>query len=167
MKAQSLPQESNPDYVQTMATVNHVVSKNNYTSSLTLDSSASLPIGIYKQIGQATYIIAVDSARFLPTGASCSAYMAISLPGMNDSIAFAARNIGINPKGVLAGNVGNSKLLLVSNHRIRVSPKITLVLKNDGNNYVEWNCNGFQAINLKGYFEFSGTMLEPDNPNPT
>lgn len=147
-----------------MATVNKVANSNNYVGALTIDSSASLPIGIYKQIGQATYIIAVDSARFLPAGASCSAYMAIALPGMADSIAFAAKNIGINPKGVLSGNVGSSRLLLVSNHRIKLSPKITMVLKNDGHNYVEWNCNGFQAINLKGYFEFSGTMLEPDSP---
>ncbi len=167
VKAQTLPQQSDVTYAQTMATVNHVANNNNFTSSLLLDSNASLPIGIYKQIAGATYIIAIDSARFLPNGASCSAFMALALPGMADSLAFAAKNIGINPKGVLAGNIGNSKLMLVSTHRIRVSPKVTLVLKNDGHNYVEWNCNGFQAINLKGYFEFSGTMLEPDSQNST
>lgn len=165
--SQLLPQENSILFKQTNSVFNKVIEKNNFTNTIPLDSSASLPIGIHKQIGQSTYIIAIDSAKFLPNAASCNAYMLIGLPGIADSLAFAAKNIGINPKGVLSGNSGNSKLQLVSNHIIHISPKIKLILKNDGNNYVEWNCNGFQAINIKGYFEFSETILEPETKSST
>jgi hypothetical protein len=165
LSAQQLPQNNSQLFAETMGTVDKVNQGQNYTNSYNGESSASLPLGIIKQIGQTTYIIAVDSAQFFPNYAKCSAYMAIGLPGMLDTIAFAAKNIAINPKGVLGGSIGNSKLLLVSDHRIRISPKVTMILKNDGSNYVEWNCNGFQAINIKGYFEFSKTILVPENAN--
>ncbi len=84
-----------------MAVCTNVQKNQNYTSNYALDSLASLPIGIHKQIGGATYIIAIDSARFLPNEAKCSAFMALALPGMPDSMAFAAKNIGFNPKGVM------------------------------------------------------------------
>lgn len=94
------PQETDALYIQTMSTVTKVAKTNNYIGAFTLDSTASLPIGIYKQIGQASVIVCVDSAVFKPQGANCSAYIALALPGMRDSLAFAAKNIGINPKGV-------------------------------------------------------------------
>jgi len=56
----------------------------------------------------------------------------------------------------------NTKLLLVSEHRISLGPKVAMILKPDGYNYVEWDCNGFQSVNLKGYFEFDPGMIYPD-----
>jgi hypothetical protein len=124
------------------------------------DSISSLPIGIVKQLGVIKYAICIDSARFTPGMSKFSAYAAIEMPGTGKKMAFAAKNIGFNPKGVYSTN--NSKLMLVSEHRIKISPKVVMILKPDGTNYVEWDCNGFKTINLKGYFEFSNTMLIPD-----
>lgn len=124
------------------------------------DSITSLPIGLVKNIGVIKYTICVDSARFTTGMSKFSAYAAIEMPGTGKKMAFAAKNIGFNPKGVYSSN--NSRLMLVSEHRIKISPKVVMVLKPDGTNYVEWDCNGFKTINLKGYFEFSNTMLIPD-----
>ncbi len=157
------PQYTSPDYIEAMSAYNSTVNQNRLVNQLPIDSAASLPIGIVKQIGQTRFIVAIDSGSFRSSNAFCSAFIAIGLPGMKDTMAFAAKNIGINPKGVLSGNIGNSKLMLVSNHRIKFGPKVTMVLKNDGTNYVDWNCNGFQSFHIKGYFEFSNTILEPDS----
>jgi len=163
-QSQSLVQEQHPDYAETMAAHAFVVKTNRFTDNLINDTSASLPIGIRKNIGNSIYIIAIDSARFLPGEAKLSAFMAVSFPGSPDTIAFAAKNIGFNPKGILSETSGNSRLMLVSRHIIRLGPKVNMLLENDGNNYVEWNCNGFQAIHLKGHFLFNKGMLEPENP---
>jgi hypothetical protein len=125
------------------------------------DSLASLPIGIRKEIAGTTYIIAIDSAEFTPTGAYFNAYMAMEFPGCDERIAFAAKHIKFNPKGVLGGE--QAKLALVSEHRIAMGPNSTLYLPKDGSNYVEWDCNGFKAVNLHGAFLFNKEKLIPVN----
>ncbi|MBI3510467.1 MAG: hypothetical protein HY064_07365 [Bacteroidetes bacterium] len=124
------------------------------------DSAASLPFGIVKEIGSTRYVIAIDSAKFKTNNATFSAFMALEFPGATQKLCFSAQNINFNPKGVMPGP--NTKLVLVSEHRISIGPKVTLVLKPDGYNYVEWDCNGFQSVNLKGYFEFDPGMIYPD-----
>lgn len=127
------------------------------------DSSANLPFGIVKEVGATRYIICIDSAEYRNNSASMSAYMAMEFPGSQQMLCFSAQNIAFNPRGVMPGP--NTKLVLVSEHRIALGPKITMVLKPDGFNYVEWDCNGFTAVNLKGYFEFDPGMIYPDPDN--
>jgi hypothetical protein len=145
---------------QVLSILNKVQSENRTVTSLCNDSSAALPFGLVKTIGTTEYIIAIDSARFGQSASFYSAYMAMELPNSDKKICFAAKNIGFNPKGVMPGL--GSRLVLVSEHRIAMGPKVTMVLKPDGSNYVEWNCNGFQAVNLKGYFEFEPATIYPD-----
>ena len=147
------------DYV--LSICNKVEEDNRLVGNLNPDSVSSLPIGIVKEIGITRYIIAIDSAKFKPNGAYFNAYMALEFPGSDQKIAFEARNILFNPKGVAMGY--NTRLVLVSETRIRIGPKLSLVLKPDGHNYVEWDCNGFHSVNLKGYFEFSPGMIYPDS----
>ncbi|MGZ3941896.1 MAG: hypothetical protein ACXVOH_07370 [Bacteroidia bacterium] len=151
---------SNPNYVEAMSVTGKVASANNYVGNLNQDSLATLPFGIIKEIGTTRYAICLDSAVFEPGVAHYHAYMAIDFPGSTEKIAFIAKNVAFNPKGVIPGN--NTRLVLASDQKINIGPKITLTLKADGNNYVEWDCNGFKAINLKGYFAFQNTMLRPD-----
>ncbi len=156
---ETVPQD-NPLYQEVLAITDKVEKENLIAGNFPSESTASLPFGIAKTIAGTSYVIAIDNAVFKTNEATCSAYMAINLPGAMDKIAFAAKNIGINPKGVMSTN--NSRLVLVSDHRIRISKNVVLVLKNDGSNYIEWDCNGFKTVNLKGYFEFSNTILIPD-----
>ena len=142
---------------------NKVEAEDKLVGNMNPDSAANLPFGIVKEIGATRYIICVDSAKYLTNSATMSAYMAMEFPGSTQKICFSAQNIAFNPKGVMPGP--NTKLVLVSEHRISLGPKITMVLKPDGYNYVEWDCNGFSAVNLKGYFEFDPGMIYPDPDN--
>ncbi|MGZ3863894.1 MAG: hypothetical protein ACXVPN_06010 [Bacteroidia bacterium] len=151
---------SNPNYIETMSVTEKVASTNNYVGNLNEDSLTTLPFGIIKEIGTTRYVIAIDSAVFQPNVARYHAYMAIDFPGSSEKIAFIAKNIAFNPKGVIPGN--NTRLVLASDQKINIGPKISLSIKADGNNYIEWDCNGFKAINLKGNFEFHNSMLKPD-----
>ena len=123
------------------------------------DSMPSLPIGIAKEVGQTMVIIAIDSAYFLSDGAYFSAYMALDFPNADVPLAFAAKDIKFNPKGIIGGE--QSKLMLVSEHLIDVGPNTKLLLPDDGSNYVRWSCNGFESVNLHGYFLFEDGMLSP------
>ncbi|CAN5269824.1 hypothetical protein BH09BAC5_BH09BAC5_09640 [soil metagenome] len=140
--------------------LNKVETENRFAGNMNPDSAASLPFGIVKEIGATRYVIAIDSAKFQTSQAHFSAYMAMEFPGSTEKICFSAQNIAFNPKGVMPGP--NTKLVLVSEHRISVGPHVTLVLKPDGFNFVEWDCNGFSAVNLKGYFEFDPGIIYPD-----
>ena len=163
--SQMPPPQSNPLADEVFSICDKVQSEGRIAGNLPEDDNASLPMGIAKTIAGTQYVIAIDSARFFPNKALCSAFMAVDLPGAMDRIAFAAKNIAINPKGVMSS--ANSRLMLVSEHHIKISQKVMLILKNDGTNYIEWDCNGFKTINLKGYFEFSNTILIPDSSAST
>jgi len=151
----------NPLISNVLSIVKTVEDNASFIDQLSPDSNVALPIGLIKQIGPARYIIAIDSCKFKPDGAYLNAYAAIDFPGPSGKkIAFEGKNIKFNPKGVVGGD--QAKLFLVSEHSIKLNDMVTLKLKNDGRNWVEWDCNGFKAINLKGYFEFSKGKLLPD-----
>lgn len=146
--------------------IEKVKSEHRFTDVLDAEALTSLPIGIIKEIGATRYIIAIDSAVFKPNGAYFNAYMAIEFPNSNKQIAFAAKNIKFNPSGVIGGE--QSKLVLVSTHSFHISQHVKLNLIPDGGNYIEWNCEGFQSVNLRGEFEFSGDRMIPivnDHPD--
>lgn len=153
---------ADPLQAKVLSICNKVETEDRLAGNMNPDSAASLPFGIVKEIGTTRYIIAIDSAKFQTSHAAFSAYMAMEFPGAQQKICFSAQNIVFNPKGVMPGP--NSKLVLVSEHRISLGPHVVMVLKPDGFNYVEWDCNGFSSVNLKGYFEFDPGMIFPD-PN--
>lgn len=156
---------SNPKIDKVVSMVNMVEESNNFLDQLTPDSNVVLPFGIIKKIGEARYIVAIDSVNFKPGGAYFSAYAAIDFPGSDKKLAFEAVNIKFNPKGVVGGN--QAKLMLVSEHSIKINNTVRLELQPDGQNFVEWDCNGFKAISLKGHFVFSKGKLKPDKTETT
>ncbi|CAN5819159.1 hypothetical protein BH11BAC7_BH11BAC7_12330 [soil metagenome] len=155
----------NPLQSMVLSICNKVESEDRLAGNMNPDSAASLPFGIVKEIGTTRYVIAIDSAKFRTSGATFSAYMALEFPGAQQKICFSAQNISFNPKGVMPGP--NTRLVLVSEHRISLGPHLVMVLKPDGFNYVEWDCNGFSSVNLKGYFEFDPGMIFPDPESST
>lgn len=153
-------------YIQKIIALSkQVEEENKLVGQLQQDVGNDLPIGLKKEIAGSTYIIAIDSAVFKPGGAYFNAYMAIDFPGSTEKLAFAAKNIWFNPKGVGAGPL--TRLVLLSDYHIELGPHIKLHLKPDNSNYVEWDCNGFKSISLKGYFEFDSQMLLPDSTSTT
>lgn len=129
--------------------------------NLNPDSNVALPFGIIKDIGAARYVIAVDSLKFKPDGAFFSAYAAIDFPGTTKKIAFRASHVKFNPAGVIGGN--QARLYLASTHTIQINPTVKLRLLDNGENWIEWDCNGFKAINLVGNFEFARGKIMPDS----
>jgi len=120
--------------------------------------SASLPIGIVKEIGQTKYIICIDSAYFTPQGSFFNVYMALDFPNSPKKIAFAAKGIQFNPQGVIVSN--GARLQLVSQQVVNISPTTQMVFKNDGQNFIEWDCNGYKQAGLSIDFVFGSDMFE-------
>ena len=128
------------------------------------NDSASLPIGIVKEIGNTIYIICIDSARFTPQGAFFSVYMALDFPESDKKIAFAAKNVQFNPQGVIVSN--GARLQLVSKQVVNLGPKMQMVFKDDGYNFIEWDCNGYKQAGLSLDFVFDQGFFENAN-NPS
>lgn len=134
------------------------------TSSFNPSDSASLPIGIVREIGNTKYIICIDSAYFTPDGAFFNVYMALDFPRADKKIAFAAKGIQFNPLGVSVAN--GARLQLVSQQVINLGPKTQMVFKNDGNNFIEFDCNGYHQAGLSVDFVFDSDFFENAN-DPT
>lgn len=150
-------------YDEVLAITSKVENERKFPQEWGNDSVMTLPFGVGKTIAGSTYFIAIDSAVFTPQQATCNAYMAISLPGALKKIAFASKGISFNPKGFKP--FANGKMFLASDVRIPIGPSVHLLLKNDGNNYVEWDCEGFKGINISGEIEFSSSLLIPISGN--
>lgn len=140
------------------------------TQLLTESDLADLPIGITpKSCGSGTTIIVVDSAyRTEQGGWFFSMYASVVLPGTSTPLAFAAKNIAFNEGGLASSN--SAKLVLVSTHSVQVNENLRIELPGDGRNFIEFDCNGFKSVNLKGNFIFSDGFLIPDPeraPNKT
>lgn len=137
---------------------------NRQVSNFNPSDTASLPIGIVKEIGQTKYIICIDSAYFTPQGAFFNVYMALDFPNSPQKIAFAAKGIRFNPQGVIVSN--GARLQLVSQQVVNLGPKTQMVFKNDGQNFIEWDCNGYKQAGLSVDFVFGSEMFENvTNPN--
>lgn len=131
------------------------------TTKLDESDLFELPIGISPQGCNGTTIIVIDSAyRTEKGGQFFSAYASVVIPGTSKPIAFAAKNIGFGKGGLKSSS--QIKLVLVSKQTIKVNDNLTLELPADGHNYIEFDCDGFKAINLKGNFIFSDGLLKPD-----
>lgn len=133
-------------------------------SNFNPSDTASLPIGIVKEIGNSIYIICIDSAWFTPQGAFFNVYMALDFPNSPKKIAFAAKGIQFNPEGVIVSN--GARLELVSEQVVNIGPKTQMVFKNDGQNFIEWDCNGYKQAGLSIDFVFNSDMLV-NVTNPT
>lgn len=132
-------------------------------SNFNPSDTTSLPIGIVKEIGQIKYIICIDSAFFTPTGAYFNVYMAMHFPNADKPVAFAAKNIQFNPKGVIVSN--GARLQLVSEQTVNLGPKTQLVFKDDGQNFIEWDCNGYKQAGLSLDFVFGDMLVHATNPS--
>ncbi len=144
-----------------IANVKHVTENCNTKAQLKPGDLAALPVGIAPRGCDGTTIIVIDSAyRADRGGMFFSAYTSIVIPGTTKPIAFAARNIGFNKGGLTLAT--QTRLVLLSPQRIKINENVILELPADGRNFIEFDCDGFKAINLKGNFIFSDGLLEPD-----
>ena len=134
--------------------------ENRTVDELIANNLTNLPVGIKKTISGTKIIIAIDSAILTPEGMIISAYTQVKLPGTTRPISLAARNILVTPSGISSTTA--SRLVVISEFVIPISDQVKLILPADGSNYIEWDCNGFRSVNLRGLFEFSSDFFTPD-----
>lgn len=136
------------------------------SNSIQPSDTTTLPVGICKVIGNSIYAICIDSAKYTPEGAFFNAYMALDFPGSDQPIAFEASHIKFNSEGVIGGDA--SKLYLVSEQVVKIGPHVKMKFKNDGFNFVEWDCTGFIQAGISVDFIFDSTMIinavDPSKP---
>ncbi len=134
------------------------------TDNFSPTDHASLPIGICKKIGEIIYVICIDSARFTPQGATFDVYMALDFPGAYGKLAFSAKGVSFNPKGVMPGSDGNPiTLKLLGDQRLNLGPKNSILFKGDGSNYIQWGCNGYERVNINADILFSQQLIHKPN----
>ncbi|MBC8111637.1 MAG: hypothetical protein H7Y04_11300 [Verrucomicrobia bacterium] len=132
--------------------------KGRLITQLTEGALADLPVGIAREYGGTTYVIAIDSAYSDEKNWYLSAYAAIKLPGAATPIAFGARKIVFSRGGLTASN--STKLMLMANQTVAIG-ETDLFLPGDGSNFIEFDCNGYKSISLKGLFLFKNDVLQP------
>lgn len=136
-----------------------ILASGNTANQLNEEDLANLPIGIVKKIGGVEYMVMIDSARFTAAGAFFNAYVSLRWAATGARLAFAAEDIAFHPGGIMASE--DTRLVLVSMEPIPIGKKVQLVLPTDGSNYVSFDCTGYQAVNLKGLFEFDPEWVLP------
>ncbi len=140
---------------------NKIKEKNRFITALTSGDLGTLPVGLVREINGKTYVIAIDSARMTATGATFSAYFRFTFPGTQSELVFGGKNIAFTPGGISAA--AGTKLVMLKDKRININDHLDLIFPGDGNNFIEWDCNGFKDANLSGVFEFDKGMLLPQD----
>ncbi|WP_343672908.1 hypothetical protein [Chitinophaga sp.] len=133
-----------------------------YVNVLGTQEMGRLPVGLVREINGRVYVIAIDSARFTPTGAYLNAYFRFPFPGTDQELIFGGKDIAFTPGGI--GMSGNTRLVLLKDQHVPLNEHVHLLLPGDGRNYIEWNCNGFNGAELSGVFEFDKGWFTPEDP---
>jgi hypothetical protein len=135
--------------------------ENNRTvEELSTTNLTNLPVGIKRTIGNNQIIIGIDSAKAVPGGMLINAYTQVQFDGTSKKISFEAKHLLVTPSGI--SSTESSRLAMITRFEIPINEQVSLILPDDGRNYIEWDCKGFKSVNLKGYFEFSGQTFIPD-----
>jgi hypothetical protein len=149
-------QEVNPTIQYVNKLDKTVRSKNLIVGTLTVQQLNKLPIGIMSRDGKA--MICIDSAKFGPNGATFNAYAAIQLPNWKRKLCFRALNVSFGPNGI---SMNNATLVLVSNH-VLSKKNYDVLVPGNGNNNIQFDCNGFKELNLEGQCIFKPGKIYPD-----
>lgn len=142
--------------------LNKVDSCGNYITNVinsTLEFG-KLPIGQVREINGQRYVIAIANARVTNDNkAFINAYFRFTIPGTTEELIFGANDIAFHSGGMGLSN--NTRLVLLNNKSIPINQHVALTLPGGGDNYIEWNCEGFKSVHLRGDFEFDSDWIKP------
>jgi hypothetical protein len=133
------------------AAFDSVKSLNKYIEKLDSARLLNLPVGILGPGKDPRYGILIDDVMLRPEGAYFNASMLLTNPFDGSRMCFQAQNIPFSFSG---GIIGDARIMLVSQKKFTISDGVLLYVL--PGTYVEFNCNGFKALNLKGKVVFSG-----------
>lgn len=153
---------STPDTNYVAGIFKEIQDSGHYVNALGAQEMGHLPVGLVREINGRVYVIAIDSARFTPTGAYLNAYFKFTFPGTTRDLIFGGKDLAFTPGGIGVG--GATKLVLLKDQIIALNEHVNLIFPGDGRNYIDWDCNGFKGANLSGVFEFDTEWLTPEDP---
>lgn len=118
-----------------------------------LDSSRiiSLPVGLPNALKNPNYDIAITQANLQSGGATFNASMMIINPFDSKKLCFEAQNIPFSYSG---GITGDARLILVSEKTFKICNGVKMSVLSGS--FVEFNCNGFKSLTIKGKVVLSG-----------
>lgn len=122
-----------------------------------------LPVGLSQTHSGLNYIIAIENMTFKADGAFFDAFMSMEIPFSTKSMAFSTSGVAFTPGGM---KVASAKMMLMKDYPLRMSNKVKLTLKADeGSTFVEFDCDGYKSLSIKGEFEFCENMIVPEDEN--
>ncbi len=143
---------------QARSVIKHIRDSSLFADFLSSDVVYQLPIGIRKEIGGHEYIIGISNVDLYPTHASLTAYMSFEIPQNGQTIEFMAKDIHFTKDG---GLTGNARLELIKDVEIPIGSSTLTLLKGQGDTYVDWDCDGFQSMGIKGDVTFPENWMIP------
>jgi hypothetical protein len=155
------------EYIHALSVITTITNDNKFFTRPS-DTTAAFPLGISKKLNNGKqYAIFIDSAHY-NDNATLSMYTEFVLPNTDMRLIFGVKNIAFNNTSLKF--TSTTRLQLLRSEQIKISDNVVLELAANGKNFVDWDCNGFKAVNLEGTFKFKKTFLKPantTNPNAT
>lgn len=123
----------------------------------------SLPLGMSKMVNNALQVVNIVSVEFSASGARLNAFFDMKIPEANNkTVAFGIKNVCFHPMGLALGDV--QKLTMIGGDYTfpwgqQAQVTLKAALNNNGGTYVQWNCDGFQGLQVDGHVEFDESLF--------
>lgn len=136
-----------------------IVAANKYVEKLDTSTFYNLPVGVTGGAEKdPAYALLINDAVITEKGGTFTAYMSLTNPFDGSKLAFEAQNVPFSFKG---GLIGDIRLVLVTEQKFTICKDVDLRIL--PGTYVEWDCNGFKRLKIKGEVEFSSKTFLPAN----
>ncbi|AZQ65172.1 hypothetical protein EI427_23450 [Flammeovirga pectinis] len=134
-----------------------------FVNVFTEDELVSLPVGIKKTIKGKDFIIIIDNVRLTPKGAFVNVGLVVNFTKSNKKLVFGAFDVAFSQE---KGFGGLGKLALLKDYSLALTKNINLEFKgllSGGENYVNWNCDGYESMAAEFDIVFDSTLIRPAN----
>ena len=146
---------------QIEATYDSIVKNNRYVNKLDSSTFFNLPVGMMTgNNANPSYAIMINKVSLQPSSAIFTAGMLLTNPLDGTKLAFEAQNITFSYKGGLSGNI---RLALVNTAKINICKDVDLFFL--PGTFIEWDCNGFKSLKIKGEVRFKSSTFLPADEN--
>lgn len=145
----------------------------NYVSTLDGSTIKSFPVGLRKTFDDTEIYIAINAIRVYPTHSALEVFIELNRPDWVTPLIFYSPEVTFTLAGGLSGisSVGllgqmvlpmeDEKAVMVLNRGIYNPDKRTF----EGGTYINFDCNGFQALGIDGALHLSREWAVPVLPN--
>lgn len=166
--SEELPSDSTLQLINKITSLSRMIeTQGRFIDRLEPDYEVKYPIGIVKNIGGLSYVVALESDEITTQGAFINAYMSFIVPQSQKQLSFASNKIPLSATG---GLTGQAELTLVKNEIIELGNSMQLILYGADNKEqvtptkVRFDCNGFVDMTVSAGIEFSKNLFVREDP---